>query len=561
MSLTTRVQTVTLYPGHPIVAALFNCLYFYIKQQMKGILIFLTSVLLTGWSFAQTAELVKDINTGSSSSAPSHFIEYNNKVFFRATTDNEGNELWVTDGTNAGTYLFMDIYPGNIGSYPDNFQIVDELLYFTANDSLHGNELWVTNGTDTGTYLIADIASGGSSSDPLLLSAFKGELYFHANGDQGEGLWKLDTLTLSTSLISSAVPDKLISTPDLIYFISGVSTNNNGSIWATDGTVSGTYNLTNTSGVFDMVWYNSRIYFNANGPQGNELWVTDGTLANTTLFKDIEPMLDFPSYPGTYHWFNGRIYFLATQQGVGYELHVTYNHTYEQLVKNINPGSGNGVTKDEFANVNNKMFFVAYDTVNGEELWYTNGTDVGTLLYNDLNVGVGSSNPNSLMNGAGKLYFIANEGSSQMKLYITNGDGNISPVEPEIVTRQYSIPSQDLFYSSSLDLVFYNGNYTTEEGAELYKVSTLNTNINDQPKPEVSIKHFPDPTSYIYQIEIQETGVIWDLFDISGKHVLSTNLEYGFNLIDVSALTNGMYIQRYSFSNGTFSNSKMMISK
>lgn len=58
-------------------------------------------------------ELVKDINpTGYGS--PENFIEYNGLLYFSATNGVDGDELWESDGTEAGTYMVKDIYPEGI---------------------------------------------------------------------------------------------------------------------------------------------------------------------------------------------------------------------------------------------------------------------------------------------------------------------------------------------------------------------------------------------------------------------------------------------------------------
>ena len=58
--------------------------------------------------------MVNDINTKvgkSKSSSPTNFIRFNNALYFVAKDDLHGKELWKTDGTNAGTNLFVDFTP------------------------------------------------------------------------------------------------------------------------------------------------------------------------------------------------------------------------------------------------------------------------------------------------------------------------------------------------------------------------------------------------------------------------------------------------------------------
>ena len=69
------------------------------------------------------------------------------KLFFTASTADKGSELWVTDGTGAGTHLIEDLNPGLVGSYPTNFIDVGGTLYFTANSGVSGTQLYSTDGT------------------------------------------------------------------------------------------------------------------------------------------------------------------------------------------------------------------------------------------------------------------------------------------------------------------------------------------------------------------------------------------------------------------------------
>jgi ELWxxDGT repeat protein len=57
--------------------------------------------------------------------------------------DSAGLEPWISDGTPRGTRRLQDIAPGGESSYPQGYTRVGASVFFVANDGAHGNELWV----------------------------------------------------------------------------------------------------------------------------------------------------------------------------------------------------------------------------------------------------------------------------------------------------------------------------------------------------------------------------------------------------------------------------------
>ena len=93
--------------------------------------------------------MVKDINSGSSSSSPSDPTAVGNTLYFTANDGTNGYELWKSDGTASGTVMVKDIRSGSGSSFPSYLTVVGNTHYFTANDGTNGFELWKFDGIVT----------------------------------------------------------------------------------------------------------------------------------------------------------------------------------------------------------------------------------------------------------------------------------------------------------------------------------------------------------------------------------------------------------------------------
>ncbi|HQL82914.1 MAG TPA: hypothetical protein PK307_11975, partial [Spirochaetota bacterium] len=122
-------------------------------------------------------QMLMNIATGSNSSSPQGLVAMAGMVFFQARDTTNGIEPWISDGTSGGTFMIENIRTGD--SWPSQFtRNAGGLVYFTATDDTHGQELFYTNLTGDYALLWKDIYANVGSSNPGYLFTIGNTLYF-----------------------------------------------------------------------------------------------------------------------------------------------------------------------------------------------------------------------------------------------------------------------------------------------------------------------------------------------------------------------------------------------
>jgi ELWxxDGT repeat protein len=354
--------------------------------------------------------LIKDIYPGNNAggqpnnSAPAFAAQIGNKIFFTATTA-EGTELWVTDGTTAGTVLLKDIYVGAKSSDASSFTVLGSKLYFVAKSSVFGEEIWVSDGTPAGTVVYKDLMPGAKGSGPKNLKAVNGtHLFFTAyNNISGFGnVFISEVASNSTTGFAHALVESMNSE---------------------------TKSFTELGGL---------VYFDAmEGNSGNAFWVTDGTSANTVKIKDLYPNITCSDITQL-STFNSSLFFVASTEANGSELHIS-NGTAAgtSIVKELGTGDASGyigtLVPTDFGKI---IFSSGGSTTYGTEAYATDGTSAGTVMLGDLTSGTASSliQHVTLIPGQNKVLFF-NGGGGSARYYITDG----TPAGTTLLTGYSSI--------------------------------------------------------------------------------------------------------------------------
>ena len=395
------------------------------------------------------------------------------KVFFLVPVVEEervvANQLWVTDGTRAGTKHVVDA--------PIAFDGTDDVgvmlgfmqnLLFVGNNSQAGAELWKSDGTREGTEIIFD-ASKGENSAPQQIIAVDGATYF-ATHDAVTGrprFWK--STSESTELLLELPEPSLVWHPDIatagritevisikdqVYFVrafdgGGSAGDLSAELFTSDGTSAGTSLLVAdfdhhiaSDDQYATVYFAdsaSELVFEKSAwePLGSEkfgLAITDG---------DIVSFLKEDIHVRTMVSVGDTVFFSADDGEHGQELWKTDGISDVQLVKDIRAGAASGLydpTPEQRISVsltkppigvfaheesqmiafNDLLVFTADDGATGIELWKSDGSEEGTELIRDILPGEEGSDPDNFAIVGNQLFFTVRT-SSGFDIWKTDG--------------------------------------------------------------------------------------------------------------------------------------------
>lgn len=387
-------------------------------------------LLVTGGSKRDSFELADGLRPGSHPKSGAAWVASRRTLLFVAA-DEDGEELWRSDGTPAGTHQVVDLQPGRPGSDPMEITAVGDRVFFIANDGRSGFTLWSSDGTAAGTRLVGHGPRGSSFSSPQELQRVGSLLLFFASTrNRGLELWRSDGT--GTRVVADVVPGpqgfrsvagNLGVHAGRLWFVADAG--RGFELWVSDGTARGTRVLTDVLPSALPATLNGRLVFPADdGRHGVEPWISDGTRAGTRLLRDICPgpcgSSPFGAAP-----YGSSVLFVAGTPTHGSTLWRT-NGT-AQGTRQIRSFAW-PIFDFAASPVPGALLFAAREEAFGMELWRTDGTRPGTALLRDLHPGhAGSgSSPRGLQAVGSDLYFMANrdlwtsDGTAEGTLFLSH---------------------------------------------------------------------------------------------------------------------------------------------
>ncbi len=434
--------------------------------------------IVLSWAAASTAfalqpYLVKDVNpfVTDPGSNPVFFGRIGAVALFAATTADGAQGLWRSDETEAGTYAlpsppfpqplaftgdrwFFYAFPNGIhdqaqlwvtdGSVAGTILVCDQPIAFTRTavwEPVHrlllfvaGSELWRSDGTPQGTesLLHLDLSPIGTN-----LVAFRGWVFFWTlESAPGTGIWRTDGTTAGTQPIVYHAAAQETEYPGLFRVAGGrmyftTSAGDHFTLWATDGSLAGAQPVLQLGRgdaggprLADLTAVGGRALFVADdGVHGWELWASDGSVAGTRALRSFpaSAVQNF-SFPQAQQ--PGKLVLPLDDGRHGSEPWVTdgtANGT--RLLRDVCPGrcAGGARVLGATSGSSPKLYFDASDGRHGSELWVTDGTSKGTRMIGDLCPGACSSTPFAPAALGDTFFFVATDGQQRQQLWVTTG--------------------------------------------------------------------------------------------------------------------------------------------
>lgn len=506
-----------------------NVLYFTADDGVHGRELWKTDGTAAG------TKMLKDINPGIGDAMQPGItiLGAGNFAYFSVQTGGTQSEIWRTDGTEAGTIPLLDFGDEEQGKYAGPFMACNNKMFFMVDDRGETN-LWVSDGTVAGTQLL------NNSGNVWIERTVNNIVYFTVyNSITDFELWRTDGTVAGTYILIDNIDYEhegyaslAMSFNNKFYFIY------KGDAWATDGTVSGTTLQKSFDDELGFYGYQYKVGDHQYFTRGTStLWRTNGT--DWTALKEFVCAL-----PANFMTLNGEDYFLyyygdCTENPHMQELWKT-DGTPEGTVLVKNAGTPTFTTKP-MAIVDNKLYFEGHDAEHGDDLWVSDGTEAGTHFVKELGIGDVRIDLTRFTQTTSGTYFLANDANENRQLWkLTGGDCH---------ARQITFGTQQIGEITQINNLLIMSAITEEHGElELYYINLADdptsdcvvTSVEDWIKIEVSL--YPNPSDQKIISIKSDYSFDFIISNVQGKTILTGFKDKTDATVDLKNYPAGSYI-------------------
>ncbi len=251
----------------------------------------------------ETPQIVKDITPGNNESSDlCNLINVNGTLFF-IREGIHSDELWKSDGTEAGTVMLKKFvsncyYPARDALLAN----VNGVLFFSNERVGNIYELWKSDGTEAGTCIVKSDFPESVISFPENLINLNGKLFFSVGGRDGRELWKSDGTEAGTVMFkclgnidSYDIKHSFVKHNNTLFFLCKRGTYDY-EIWKSDGTEAGTVMLAEIPSddhyfpIHSMTEFNDTLFFSRRSSVfGSELWACKSGYTHPPYVSSIRP--------------------------------------------------------------------------------------------------------------------------------------------------------------------------------------------------------------------------------------------------------------------------------
>ncbi|MDP5200049.1 T9SS type A sorting domain-containing protein [Flavobacterium sp. DG2-3] len=494
------------------------------------------------------------------SSNPTSFTKFNNNIFFEASKEETGYEIWKSNGTTENTALLLNMnvplgYNAN-KILSTGSTVLGGKLFFIARDNKSRGEIWKTDGISE-TVKVTDFINGRVEK----LTVVGNSIYFlMKTSNYVLQVWKTDGTKEGTVLVKDNLPIWNKPTFEgkcngLFMFTFQVVGTSNSRLWRSDGTSEGTFPISEemdgngsgpggTASFTQYIENGNKLYFVTR----NYMFETDGTSENTRNIGSL--WFGLANYSDVIEA-NGNLYFMFYSAD-SYLLQISKFGLNDKKITLVYSKQGqkyfypsNLIKKDnslifcgpnsEFGTSLQKMNLDDYAISNEEELSHDAKESIAFLGYQNAAI-IFNINENE--------YFVTtgiNE-KDEKAGYIYNN--NLQTIEK--VDALYNV----------WDAISFNNSLYYSKDNKLWKyANNLSIPVIEN---KSSLSFYPNPSSDFINVKADNDVRFesFQIFDLNGRMIIGE--EFGLNdKIDISKLSQGAYLLKAKV-NGTLISKKII---